>query len=95
MTLEVYGHLVATDVFGNGYVIPIHETLEDIKRRLDVESVTLLSSIDVVNTLVRNKEVETVIPTSSSGPGSGLVSHPFDDTRTDHAYRVLTKLYTD
>ncbi|KAF7880388.1 uncharacterized protein EAF02_007234 [Botrytis sinoallii] len=32
--LRVYGHVVASDVLGRGYVVPIHNTLEDIRKGL-------------------------------------------------------------
>ncbi|PQE19035.1 Ankyrin repeat domain-containing 52 protein [Rutstroemia sp. NJR-2017a WRK4] len=41
ITNEVYGHVVASDVFGRAYVVPINDIFEDIKRRLSLEMVTL------------------------------------------------------
>ncbi|RYP29976.1 hypothetical protein DL767_006459 [Monosporascus sp. MG133] len=35
-TLQVYGHVVATDAFGGGYIMPLDETFRDIKNRLSV-----------------------------------------------------------
>ncbi|KAK8014737.1 hypothetical protein PG990_008033 [Apiospora arundinis] len=43
-TLEVYGHVVATDAFGGGYVIPIKDTMSDIQRNLNATSVSLPST---------------------------------------------------
>lgn len=43
---EVYGHVVATDMFGDAYVIPMGGILEDMKWHLGAESVDLPSSID-------------------------------------------------
>ena len=40
-TNEVYGHVVASDVFGVAYVVPINDIFEDIKRRLSLEVVGL------------------------------------------------------
>lgn len=40
-TGEVYGHLVASDMFGDGYVVPIHAAFDDIKSRLNLFSVSL------------------------------------------------------
>ncbi|KAK7931730.1 hypothetical protein PG985_002442 [Apiospora marii] len=46
-TLEVYGHVVAADDFGAGYIIPIKDTMNDIKRCLKATSVSLPSASDV------------------------------------------------
>lgn len=40
-TNEVYGHIVASDVFGVAYVVPIEDIFEDIKLRLSLEVVDL------------------------------------------------------
>ena len=44
----LYGHVVASDVFGRGYVVPISDTFEDIKNRLSAESVSLPSKDDII-----------------------------------------------
>lgn len=41
MSRKVYGHVVASDVFGRGYVVPIGDSFEDIKNRLYAHSVSL------------------------------------------------------
>jgi len=46
-TDEVYGHVVATDVFGRGYVVPICDSFEDIKNRLSVGWVSLPSQEEI------------------------------------------------
>ncbi|KAI0894143.1 hypothetical protein F4806DRAFT_132327 [Annulohypoxylon nitens] len=46
-TYEVYGHLVASDVFGSGYVIPLKAIFADIKQRLRAELVALPTVADV------------------------------------------------
>jgi hypothetical protein len=53
-TLEVYGHLVASDALGYGYVIPLSETFKDILQQLGAVSVELPSAIDIFcfNTMV-------------------------------------------
>jgi len=38
---ELYGHLVASDAFGIGYVVPIQDVFQDIKLRLSLEAVKL------------------------------------------------------
>jgi hypothetical protein len=47
-TNEAYGHVVASDVFGRGYVVPICDSFEDIKNRLSAELVSLPSKADVL-----------------------------------------------
>jgi hypothetical protein len=53
-TLEVYGHLVAPDALGYGYVIPLSETFRNIMQQLGAVSVNLPSAIDIfcLNTTV-------------------------------------------
>jgi hypothetical protein len=41
ITDEVYGQVVASDVFGGAYVVPINDIFEDIKVRLSLETVGL------------------------------------------------------
>jgi hypothetical protein len=43
---EVYGHLVATDLFGDGYVIPMLDTFNDITQCLGASSVELPKETD-------------------------------------------------
>jgi hypothetical protein len=45
--LEVYGHVVASDTFGAGYVIPMTRSLEDIRRTFNMASVELPTLVDV------------------------------------------------
>ncbi|KAK5989223.1 hypothetical protein PT974_10725 [Cladobotryum mycophilum] len=40
-TGNVYGHVVATDPFGDAYVIPFDNLLDDIRRCLNATSVKL------------------------------------------------------
>ncbi|KAK8109455.1 hypothetical protein PG999_007592 [Apiospora kogelbergensis] len=42
----IYGHLVATDIFGGGYVVPFLDAIDDIKERLGASSVMLPGSIN-------------------------------------------------
>ncbi|KAK7992030.1 hypothetical protein PG988_000824 [Apiospora saccharicola] len=48
-TLELYGHVVAADAFGGGYIIPITDTMSDIRRYLNATSVSLPSVTDIVS----------------------------------------------
>jgi hypothetical protein len=41
LTGELYGHLIASDVFGVAYVIPINDIFQDIQLRLSLEGVEL------------------------------------------------------
>ncbi|PVH68162.1 hypothetical protein DL98DRAFT_522917 [Cadophora sp. DSE1049] len=46
-TLEVYGHLVASDALGYGYVMPLSETFKDILLQVGAVSVEIPSAIDI------------------------------------------------
>lgn len=41
VTNELYGHVVASDVFGIAYVIPIDDIFKDIKLRLSLKAIKL------------------------------------------------------
>jgi len=43
----VYGHLVASDVFQDGYVVPLDASLQDMKKKLAAESVCLPTKNDL------------------------------------------------
>ncbi|KAK0627981.1 hypothetical protein B0T14DRAFT_388302, partial [Immersiella caudata] len=49
VSLEVYGHVVATDITGDGYVIPLHASLDEMKQALGVEEVTLPGTADLLD----------------------------------------------
>jgi hypothetical protein len=63
LTGELYGHLIASDVFGVAYVIPINDIFQDIQLRLSLEGVKLPASHqslagkaeDVIKVPVRKK----------------------------------------
>lgn len=46
-TSYVYGHLVASDPLGDGYIIPLRDTLQNIKEATGAELVELASSVDI------------------------------------------------
>lgn len=46
-TLEVYGHLVASDGLGGAYIIPLRSSLEDMRTTFRADAVEFPSSIDV------------------------------------------------
>lgn len=39
--MQVYGHLVAADVFGDGYVVPLLDSFNDMKRCLAAENIAI------------------------------------------------------
>lgn len=47
-SLEVHGHIVAGDAFGEVYVVPLWDTFDDIKREMNAMSVSLATSVDVL-----------------------------------------------
>ncbi len=47
-TGKVYGHVVASGVFGDAYVVPFDEVLQDIGTRLSTSRVSLPSEIDTI-----------------------------------------------
>ncbi|KAK0646937.1 hypothetical protein B0T16DRAFT_414482 [Cercophora newfieldiana] len=66
-TSEVLGHVVAKDVFGDAYVIPMTDILNDIKSRLGCIDVGLPSSLDV---FAEATTLKCLSGTLSSPPGS-------------------------
>jgi len=48
-TDEVYGHVVAADDFGEAQVIPLNETLQDMRLQLSAASVTIPTPEDIRN----------------------------------------------
>lgn len=41
VTGELYGHVIAVDIFNENYVVPIHASLSDMERRLPASRVAL------------------------------------------------------
>lgn len=50
---EVYGHVVATDMTGDAYVIPLHRSFEEMREVLGVESVDLPRTADLLDAALR------------------------------------------
>lgn len=48
VTHEVYGHVVASDAFGDAYVIPLDNTFRDIKQQLAADQVCLPTESEVL-----------------------------------------------
>ncbi|KAL1969803.1 hypothetical protein VTN77DRAFT_7312 [Rasamsonia byssochlamydoides] len=47
-TLEVYGHVVASDIFGDTYVLPLLQTFDDIREHLGAVAVNLPTNVDII-----------------------------------------------
>lgn len=43
----VYGHVIASDVFGDAYVVPLGATFQDIKQKLNASFVSLPNTTEV------------------------------------------------
>ncbi|TRX95934.1 hypothetical protein FHL15_003076 [Xylaria flabelliformis] len=84
---EVYGQLVASDVFGSGYVIPMTDILSDIKLRLGAQSVELPSLVDILQAstidmdgrLATNGQDQYGLQTMSARISSGSPTPTLDD----------------
>ncbi|MCJ1264523.1 hypothetical protein MMC22_004395 [Lobaria immixta] len=94
-TYEVYGHVVATDAFGEAYVIPLRDTLRQMKTQLDVESVSLPTEDEVCDWLLKYRGTSPIVPWSTASPGV-MLSTPWDEaneaqkeTEVDHTCRAL------
>jgi hypothetical protein len=46
-TYQVYGHLIASDALGGGYVTPLHASLEEMATLMEVQKAQLPTDIDV------------------------------------------------
>lgn len=58
VSMEVYGHVVATDFTGDGYVIPLHATFGEIREKMPgVEEVSLPGVGDLLDAALRNGTV--------------------------------------
>lgn len=47
-TCEVYGHVISVDAFGEAYVVPIQNTLRDIRDQLRVDEISLPTREDLI-----------------------------------------------
>ena len=47
-TGEVFGHIIAVDVSGEGCMMPIHGTMDEIRNHLSAREVRLASPNDVL-----------------------------------------------
>ncbi|KAK3395006.1 hypothetical protein B0H63DRAFT_462535 [Podospora didyma] len=62
ISMEVYGHVVATDCTGDAYVIPLHATFAEMKELLGVESVDLPSTADLLDAALRASTFTSMPP---------------------------------
>jgi hypothetical protein len=70
VSMEVYGHVVATDVTGDVYVVPLHRSFEEMRDRLGVEAVDLPGTADLLDAALRAEAGVGV----GSGAGAGVGS---------------------
>ncbi|KAH6838496.1 hypothetical protein B0I37DRAFT_316697 [Chaetomium sp. MPI-CAGE-AT-0009] len=66
VSMEVYGHVVATDVTGDAYVVPLHQSFAEMKGLLGAEAVDLPRTADLLDAALRAS-------TSGAGPGGGVM----------------------
>ncbi|ERF76427.1 hypothetical protein EPUS_07307 [Endocarpon pusillum Z07020] len=85
-TLEVYGHLVASDVLGDGYVIPLLDTLEDIRERTHAQDVGLATGVDITCKLgdAYIKLPQPATRYHDSGYASADISPPWHPCRNNY-----------
>ncbi|KAK4691825.1 hypothetical protein P7C71_g5263, partial [Lecanoromycetidae sp. Uapishka_2] len=67
-TYEVYGHVVASDMFTNVYVVPLKAVLQDIEEQFGAESVSIPSLAEVRN-LFDNRNESHVVFAPVEEPG--------------------------
>lgn len=76
LRLEVYGHVVADDIFGDAYVIPMTEILADIQRCFGAESVDLPTGVDIFSFATQHQT------SLFFGPNPGNRSHDQSETES-------------
>ena len=57
VTHEVYGHVVASDAFGDAYVIPLDNTFRDMKQHLAANEVCLPTESEVLEWIERRNNI--------------------------------------
>lgn len=90
ISMEVYGHVVATDLTGDAYVIPLHATFDEMKRTMPgVEAVGLPTTADLLDLALRNSSTSTATirrrSTASSGDSGGATGFPTTAGKADTA----------
>ena len=64
VTHEVYGHVVASDAFGDAYVIPLDDTFRDIRQQLAADQVCLPTEREVLEWVQQRNNTLTSTHTS-------------------------------
>ena len=59
-TFEVYGHVVASDAFGEAFIIPLDAIFQDMKTQLEVESVSLPAETDINEVITQRGKTSTM-----------------------------------
>jgi hypothetical protein len=97
-THELYGHIVASDIFGRAYVIPFEDVFDDIRDSLGAEAVSLpdrdeIAAMDQTRTSLCTPPLNKVpnqipLPTFDVAMTSRLVTLPlnFEFPPFDHSY---------
>ncbi|KAK4445398.1 hypothetical protein QBC34DRAFT_413164 [Podospora aff. communis PSN243] len=81
ISLEVYGHLVATDVTGDGYIIPLHAVLDEMKAAMEVQEVSLPGTADLLDAaLLQDLRKARVLDDGDSGYVSMASAIPGKET---------------
>ncbi|KAK1749333.1 hypothetical protein QBC47DRAFT_426814 [Echria macrotheca] len=57
VSMEVYGHIAATDMTGDAYVLPLHRSFDEMKQVLGVESVDLPRTADLLDAALRGPDM--------------------------------------
>ena len=65
VTHEVYGHVVASDAFGDAYVIPLDNTFRDIRQQLAADQVCLPTEREVLDWVQQRNNMQTCKMTST------------------------------
>ena len=69
VTLEVFGHVVAADILGDAYVVPICDTFSDITTALGLKSVTLPGCEDVLRASAQiGPDMNDISPSPTNEP---------------------------
>ena len=58
-TDEVYGHVVASDAFGDAFIIPFQSTIQDIRERLAAGAVGLPDSAEILEWMMHYAQLQT------------------------------------
>ena len=66
LTGEVMGHVVASDLFGDAYVVPIHAAFQQMKESLGADSVRLATKDDISK--LKSSLLRSMPPTRAKTP---------------------------